>query len=132
MKTSFSRHLRIQNGVVPVIDNVVSCHRGHAGALERVQAALYLDDVLFRQQLAALRQIATEKYFQHFIIICEGCRAFNSRQACVVHALADFLLHLVDGVAQLLCHGMAAERLDVEVVGLGREDKKCDDGHVRK
>lgn len=101
---------RRQHRIVPVVDHVVRGDGRVAAALQRIQAPLDFHQIVLLQKVRCVWQLASE--------------------ARVVHALANFLLNLLDGVAQLLGDRVAAQALDVEVVGFGGEYEECDDRHV--
>lgn len=101
----------------------------HSSPLQGVEAALDFDDVILGEELIAIGKSAAARLIVRELTV-NYAKEFISLTLDKCHALANFLLNLVDGVAQLLGDGVAAQGLHVEVVCLGREDEECHNGDV--
>lgn len=51
------------------------------------------------------------------IVSMKRPHAWQLPKACVVHALSNILLNVVDGITQLLGNGMPAKTFYIEVIG---------------
>lgn len=106
----------VENGISRVLDHVVRDDGRERIALERKDAALEQDLILRVEQYLQVGSLVGR-----FAVVAGGV---------LEEAVADAVLDLGDGLAELLDHGLALQRFDGVRVGSGGHDDESDDGDV--